>query len=672
MQKTLGGDRLGSGKKMKVDLHEYGRSTHDLSYLWRSSASMGTLIPFLSLVGLPGDTLDIDLDVDIKTHPTVGPLFGSAKVQLDVFEIPIRLYQAALHNNKLNAGRDIGNIKFPVLRLAARQLPSNLELDMDNTQINPSCVLHYLGIHGVGDIPDNPEETFWTRDFNAIPLLAYWEIYKNYYANKQETNGFMVHSDAQDAPDEDLQDFIAFGNGQLPEYPSLDEAPMQYGMPRNVMVSANMPGAITEATMDNVKINLNPEGTNFLTLRQLFKGNYTLNGAQIKGQVSLDWGGIVGYSWGFVNQFQPRLVEPTPYAFALEHIDKMREDILEHRPFNEAFVVNKRLGVGGYSPYCFLNWSGASAQGANYLLASQEGLGLKTYQSDMYNNWLNTEWIDGVNGVNARTAVDTSGGSFTMDQLLISEKVFDYLNRVMVAGASYDDWLDATWAVERHRRPESPVYHGSLIRELGFQEVISNAESTDGNQPLGTLGGRGVMTGKRKGGKMVIKPDEPCYIMGIFSVTPRVDYSQGNKWDVHLKSLDDVHKPALDGIGFQDLITEQMAWWDTRLNTEEAEPFWELRSAGKQPAWLNYMTAVNEVHGSFAMVDSEMFMTFNRRYTFDRDEGIRVNDLTTYIDPAKFNHIWADTALDAQNLWVQIACDIEARRIMSAKLMPNL
>ena len=59
---------------------------------------------------------------------------------------------------------------------------------------------------------------------------------------------------------------------------------------------------------------------------------------------------------------------------------------------------------------------------------------------------------------------------------------------------------------------------------------------------------------------MVIKVDEPSYLIGIVSLTPRMDYSQGNNWDIHLQTMDDLHKPALDQIGFQELITEQMAW----------------------------------------------------------------------------------------------------------------
>ena len=32
-----------------------------------------------------------------------------------------------------------------------------------------------------------------------------------------------------------------------------------------------------------------------------------------------------------------------------------------------------------------------------------------------------------------------------------------------------------------------------------------------------------------------------------------------------LDNMNDLHKPALDGIGFQELMTEQMAWWDVHI-----------------------------------------------------------------------------------------------------------
>ena len=82
-------------------------------------------------------------------------------------------------------------------------------------------------------------------------------------------------------------------------------------------------------------------------------------------------------------------------------------------------------------------------------------------------------------------------------------------------------------------RTESPMYMGGLIKELVFQEVVSNAATAE--QPLGTLAGKGRLSDKHKGGKVKIRVDEPSIIMGIVSLTPRLDYSQGNDWSINLK-----------------------------------------------------------------------------------------------------------------------------------------
>ena len=203
---------------------------------------------------------------------------------------------------------------------------------------------------------------------------------------------------------------------------------------------------------------------------------------------------------------------------------------------------------------------------------TQEGLALKTYQSDLFNNWISTEWIDGDNGINAITAISTVDDEFTIDQLNLSKKVYDMLNRIALSGGSYDDWQDAVYTKKGYRSVESPMYMGGLSKELVFQEVVSTGANE--NEPLGTLAGRGQLTQKHKGGHIEIKVDEMSYIMGIVSLTPRIDYSQGNKWDTNLKTMDDFHKPALDEIGFQDLITDQMAWWDTDY-TQGAYRDWE-------------------------------------------------------------------------------------------------
>ena len=114
-----------------------------------------------------------------------------------------------------------------------------------------------------------------------------------------------------------------------------------------------------------------------------------------------------------------------------------------------------------------------------------------------------------------------------------------------------------------------------------------------------------------------------------------------------------------------------MAWFDTYIDTTNAMKK-DYGSVGKVPAWLNYMTNVNRTFGNFADSNKEMFMTLNRKYeAYDSLNG-GIADLTTYIDPAKYNHIFADTNLDSQNFWTQISVNNTARRKMSAKVIPNL
>lgn len=645
IRKTLGGDRLGSGNKMQVDLHGYERSTQDLGYIWRSTMSAGTLVPCISEVALPGDTFDIDLGCIINTHPTVGPLFGSYKVQIDVFQAPIRLYNSLLHNNALGIGMKMSKVKFPVLELTATELPAGTK-DLDNAQINPSCILSYLGIRGAGH-PKGAVRP--SRYFNGIPFLAYWEIYKQYYANKMEEVGAVIHTGTT-ANVETVTSIVT-----------------------NSQTIAKAPGTVNQPIVPGQVITVNYTGAKPLSEQIFFEttiGKLPLNDL---ADLTSDTGtvmtftarGIVGSyivnRWNYRTSTDLPVGKPNVVLFDLDNIDTMKKQILAYNSETAPFDIKQT----GLTPYVWV-LQGNESNNATY---TQEGLAIKTYQSDLFNNWLQTEWFDGTDGINQITAIDTSGGSFTLDTLNLSKKVYDMLNRIAVSGGTYDDWLDVQYDHPRYTRAESPIYCGGLIKELVFQEVVSTASAAplDGTQPLGTLAGRGVMSGKHKGGKITIKVDEPSYIIGIISLTPRIDYSQGNKWDVHLQTMDDLHKPALDEIGFQELITEQMAWWDTEWDGTK----WVQKSAGKQPAWINYMTNVNQVRGNFAIANNEMFMTLNRRYEHDTTTST-IKDLTTYIDPSKFNHIFAETSLDAQNFWVQVAVDITARRKMSAKVMPNL
>ncbi len=676
INKTLGGDRLGSGNKQTVALKTYERSSHDQGYIFKTTMSAGTLVPFINEVGLLGTSFDIELDAEVLTHPTVGPLFGSYKVQLDVFCTPIRLYQASLHMNKLNIALSMADIKLPQIEMIADSLRA--EDDTDNAQINPSTIFAYQNIRGLGW---NPELTV-KRRFNAIGYLNYFDIFKNYYANKQEEFAYIIHNEltGSDVTFSGVKLYkTRLGNETLNEVGGVD-SDIQDDNSGSIRIAFETATDADEFEMERVNFTVTL-GAEVLIL----------NAVQAFGTVTYDDQDEVWWLQNYLNPYNlspgqiltwnyyeydsqindDGLQVPKLYEFELDKIDEMREQILQAPQDGTPFIIDENTE----EPYG-LPFKRTTVEFQNYYSkkSSQEGLLVKTYQSDLFNNWVNTDWIDGANGINEISKVITDvDGNFTIDELNLKNRIFNMLMRSAVAGGTYDDWQEVQYTEQTFKRPEVPMYHGGLIKELAFQSVISNAETE--TQPLGTLAGRGILTGKHKGGRVHIKCREISHIQGIVSITPRLDYSQGNKWDTNLKTMDDFHKPALDQIGFQILNTDQMAYWDTLAvdaTAQYADPIY--RSAGKQPAWINYMTNVNITRGNFAVTRDQMFMTLNRQYEPEVVENYRykIMDLTTYIDPVKFNNIFAYTRLDAQNFWVQIKVGMKTRRKMSGKLMPNL
>lgn len=234
------------------------------------------------------------------------------------------------------------------------------------------------------------------------------------------------------------------------------------------------------------------------------------------------------------------------------------------------------------------------------------------------------------------------------------------LNRIAVSDGTYKSWMETVFSSRYVERTETPIYYGGMSQEIVFEEVVSTATVTE--EPLGSLAGKGRLAPNKKGGKVVIRIDEPSYIIGIASITPRLDYSQGNNFTMNWETLNDVHKPALDMIGFQDLTLEKAAWWTEEHKSNGVTQ----KSVGKTVAWIDYMTNYNKNYGNFASGQNENFMVLDRNYSIEN------NDFTTYIDPKKWNGIFADQSRESMNFWLQIGIDWKVRRKISAKSIPNL
>ena len=658
--KTIGKNTLGDNGKMKVQMRTYNRSTHNLSYIWRNTQAVGTLVPFMSIPMMKGDTFKIKLQPNVLTHPTVGPLFGSFKQQNDIFFCPIRLYNSWLHNNKLKIGLNMQQIKLPQIVLSA-ETPMNDQTHEPNA-LNPSSLLCYLGIRAIGQ-NTKQEEPDARRTFNAVPFLAYYDIFKNYYANKQEDK------------------FVTIAHTNIITKIIIKEGSAETTITDPMRINARIPtnnstveifGTLDKDKVENITVkyysNYNKSNhiepaeittrlADIFTIKSWTPANNSVTvvpkpDAKINGSNAMFWS--MEYKEG-------KMV-----SHDLEDLDEIREKILA-KAGNLSFNINGDRSVPPFFRYLMTGnltdpATGTDTIGKQWKYNDEWGLVTKTYQSDLCQNWINTEWIDGENGINQISAVAVTDGQFTIDSLNLAQKVYNMLNRIAVSDGSYRSWLETVYTGGYTERTETPIYCGGSSAEIVFQEVISTAASDQ--EPLGSLAGRGLDT-NHKGGYVEVRATEPGYLIGITSLTPRLDYTQGNQWDVNLKSIDDMHKPALDGIGFQDLSAELLLADTTVFDGEN----FEQKFIGKQPAWINYMTNINKAYGNFTT--NENFMILSRQYEYD--EATRgIKDLTTYIDPTLYNGIFADQSFNAQNFWVQIGVEIEARRVMSAKMIPNL
>lgn len=703
MKVSIGKNTLGGGQKMTTNLNNYNRSTHDLSYVMRTTMAPGVLVPTMKKKMLPGDTFDIRTRCHTLTHPTIGPLFGSFKQQNDFFFCPDRLYQAMLHNNALNVGMNMGTVKMPRIKFDATDV-EYLWDDADSLEgsggtlkkeINPSSLIAYLGLRSARK---KDKTTSGGYEWQCLPLLMYFDIFKNYYANKQEEKFYIVSGDNNVDYNKSsvlngnqwalFQGYTESGQDQWVEHlPGLQNVPSPYignpikvGQEGGLVIFANCKTDEETSVIDNYTLYLsvhvlikNTSGVKYVDtdielndtlgnlmdqglIQEVTIGPSSVSTAKTRAFLiptsSVNNQGTEELS--FSAQVKKRAImtrERVRYeAYDLTDIDDMREKILM-TPKTSIFYANT---IGFLQDIVKNVPNGTEGKMMPACAYPMVGLALKTYQSDINVNWVNTEWIEGDNGINAITAIDTSSGSFTIDQLNLAKKVYTMLNRIAVSDGSYNAWIQTVYTSGGLNHIETPIYLGGSSLEIEFQEVINNSGSAE--EPLGTLAGRGVAT-NHKGGNVYFKADEPGYIMCITSLTPRVDYFQGNDWDMYLDTMDDLHKPQLDGIGFQDRLYQNV---NANADSEDLE-----MSIGKQPAWIEYMTAVNQTYGNFALIENEGWMCLNRIF-----EGI--DTYTTYVQPHLYNNIFADTEISAQNFWVQIGFNIKARRVMSAKQIPNV
>lgn len=685
VKKTFGGDRIGTGAGFVTHLEGYGRSTHDKSKIYRGSFGIGYCAPTYVNFIKRESVVEMDLTgIKIFTHPTNGPVFGTLKFEGHVFTSDLRLYNRQLHNNQVGTGLKMSNVKFPMMRVRGKNPRKDLG-HPNIQQISQSSLLAHLGLRGLGHGTEDADNQPYVEILrNAMPLMMYWEVYKEYYANKQEEIGYVISQITSTVSSKiqsawwSFEDYTFGGNIDHPDR----EGQTTVTVPRNSIIRVTGTGLSSNdievydgsAGSSGAWVKLWNMGGTSSAWREIdgsvtggwyFRGNYNELNLTFQNGTAVRYNGVSS-----ITGSELQLVQ-----FPLSNIDDMRDKVFI-QPKESPLILgyNEAAGEAVEMPYAAS--LAQVVQGNDINLASYftlAGMGIKTYNADRFNVWLNKEWVNEINNI---SSVDTSSGSFTIDAWNVARRIYTLYNRIAVSGGTYHDWLEAVDGIKKTGATEMPVYRGGVAGTIYFDEVVSSSdvENNTTNQPLGTLAGTGTL-GDIRGGKVRWKAEDNSFVMVIGSITPNIDYSEGNKWWLKLETMDDIHKPIFDGIGFQELLEDEYAAWSTTVRDDNEETF---TSVGNQPSWTQYMTDWNEVYGTFAEPTNEMFMVFARNYSPNWvGEGINsriqgVEDATTYIDPTKYLYAFAYTGLDYMPFWLQFNQKVEERIVMSGAKMPNV
>jgi hypothetical protein len=584
--RTLGKNTLGDNNKMKVAMRDYDMSTHDISTICRTSLGVGMLVPFCKILCQKGDIIDLNLINKTLSQPTLGPLFGSFKLQHFLFFGGFRLYNSWLHNNRTGIGMKMSDIKLPMMLAKTYGTATNA-----STNISASALYKYLGWSK--SRRTGADATSGVTK-NGTLLLMYLDIFKNFFANTQENKFYMLKG-AGEVKLEIQKSYNNLNNGLYIIGKNQDSVKVT----ATTTIAAGVILTNYAPFWNSIKVKI-LESDGGLYDKKLSQLTTNANSATITlNNISADpYATILQF---FTTRETANFIKTELGQYDLKILDQIR-DVILHKKGNETLIL-KGSNVGESN-----NGSAELTTFIDELINSQSnklgGMLLKTYDSDIFNNWVKTDWIDGAGGITELTSIDITAndGKLTMDALNLQQKVYNMLNRIAVAGGTYRDWLETVYTAGKYLdRPETPVFIGGMTQYIEFDEVISKSatETTYGSQPLGDIAAIGRGGKPLNNGHIHYQCEEPGYIMGLMAITPMIDYSQGNDFDLNLETIDDLHKPALDGIGYQDLIQEQMVGETSVYEGSLYINKMKHLAANKTVAWIDYMTNYNRTFGDF-------------------------------------------------------------------------
>ncbi|WGL31110.1 major capsid protein [Dipodfec virus UOA04_Rod_720] len=295
------------------------------------------------------------------------------------------------------------------------------------------------------------------------------------------------------------------------------------------------------------------------------------------------------------------------------------------------------------------------------------GLLPRCYLPDKMNVILNESFLQqNVSSVQ----VNVANGAFQVDQLVTAKKLWQARNHDAMTNHTFKDWVRMHYGVTPKIMDDMPTFLGSTSSDVVFEDIRATA-TTDSS----------ILGDKASSGKGYLNSrvhrcvaDCPGFFFGIASLVPRVDYYQGAERFTMWKGSQDYFLPEYNGVGYQDVLVSDLCASSLNGNGSGAgsgqNPY--QSSVGKQPAWIEYMTAVNKVRGTFCTTEKSWVLSRDMTSGSGLDSPDPVSEVnpSAYVLPFEWNQPFAVQAKDAQNFLAQFFIRDHKRSTVLKRLMP--
>lgn len=522
---------------------------HDLSHYLRTSMAPGLGYPICCIPCNAGDHHQLEFKHLMNTQAILNPLYGSYRLQICVFFAGVSLYVPKLwRNGSMTQGSSgLLDAGFPYIHISPNK---------PMYHVNESSLAAYLGMGYHTGLFTGDQSRL---PINLIPYLMYYDIFRHYYANRQE-----------------------------------EAFPVMLGL-------WNSESRVTYFKMSDL---------------DALYGNLPWDGGSMDTDV-------------FLNK--------TPIYFQFRK-----------RTSSDSSTPSMSSPLGGLWQAC--------------------------YMPDRMNVILSDAFFR----KNVSTVVvSTAGDSFQVDQLVTAKKLWNSRNNDVITNGTFKDWIRVHFGVTPKIMDDMPTFCGATSSDILFEDIraTTSAKIGDADQYLGDKGSSALGYGDSRRFNIIV--DRPGYIMAIATLVPRVDYYQFTDRYVRHTKLSDMFRPEFNGIGYQDVLVSDLntqfpdSWDGTKSYDASDDPF--INAVGKQPAWIEYMTAVNKIRGTFCSSERSWVLARDMRANaVDRDHSPVANtSYTAYIDPGEWNQPFADQSDTAQNFYAQFYLRHRVRSTVLKRLRPK-